>query len=273
MNSRALGTVWEFLHCIPWIYPTEVLKPKDATELIMFMDCFTKILPCRFCRESAGVFKRDLRVGRMLLVKLPVKGYVVTRGCIANTMFTFHEKVNRKLEYPRYEDQWQGTVRPRDTLWESHLIMFLFCVIWNYQELNDDNYILMQTMHMFFSVHLKNILKYTEIGNMYASYLKDYPLDSGKLRRKSLFFNWFYAFYETFARHSNRMKHAYSTPSSELVKSGTDPEYIKYMSKNVYIWSAEEIRNVLTGIRARHTVCVLPLGKKDGNVHEQRSCD
>lgn len=67
MNTLAFGSPkWEFLHCTPWMYPNEILSPQDASECMLFIEYFTMILPCRYCRESATKFKRELDVWNKL---------------------------------------------------------------------------------------------------------------------------------------------------------------------------------------------------------------
>lgn len=127
--------------------------------------------------------------------------------------------------------------------------MSLFVVIWNYPELNEDNYQLLQLYLSFFTVHLKNVIKYTNLGNVYKNYLELNELTRWKLKRRSLLARWFYGFYR-FASSYN--------------------DHISNMGD---IWSMDDINTFLEAFRARSQSCSIKIGeKRDSSGSEQKSC-
>lgn len=192
MNSTAFGPcAWNFLHQLPWNFPKEILSFDDSTLIIRFLHFIITMLPCRYCRESGGLFEKEIGLIDSVSYDIGGRTRMVTRSKVANYIYTLHNRVNNKLEKPLFGMSWRDCIRKRPD-WKNSMWAFLFAVCWNFPETNPSEDIVTK-YYVFFSDLLPRILQYTDVGKEYTYKLKQKPISKNSvLKNRLMLCKWIY---------------------------------------------------------------------------------
>ena len=90
MQTRVWGPAgWVFLHCIAQNYPQEPTQ-EQKKDYLEFFRLISKVLPCRYCRESYQDFidQPDTKLKESVMKN---------RNTFSKWLFDVHNKVNKKL--------------------------------------------------------------------------------------------------------------------------------------------------------------------------------
>jgi hypothetical protein len=89
MNSKAFGPpLWDSMYFIASGYDLNTDPGKDELYVQFFID-LGNVIPCRFCRDSYGVFVKELGIKRYLYSPCGLMKFV----------YDLHEKVSEKLRH------------------------------------------------------------------------------------------------------------------------------------------------------------------------------
>lgn len=190
MNSSAFGNpAWNFLHQLPWLFPTEVLSLEDSIVIIRFLRAIIRMLPCMYCRNSGELFEKEL--GLLDSVSYDLGGFkIVTRSRVAKYIYEFHNRVNVKLEKPLFGVSWKDSVKPRSD-WKLSFWALMFAICWNFPE-SDPSDDMITKYFIFFANLLPRTLKYTDVGKDYSKCLKTMPFSKNILNNRLLICKWIY---------------------------------------------------------------------------------
>src|SRR3989344_2954166 len=108
--------LWKLLHTISFSSPHYIKT--HSSNVVLFIENFKHLLPCKACRESFSVF----------LAQLPPLQEAIETGELALWMYNLHKKVNDKLGLPTpsFEKIVQRYV-VRPVQWSSHDIWDVIC--------------------------------------------------------------------------------------------------------------------------------------------------
>jgi len=178
MDTRFWGpSGWQLFHLIAEGSPT----PEDTLTIM------SRILPCKFCRESTSKFVAD---------------HPLTKGTPAGRwLFEIHRMVNHKLKVQAEKDP--SVILPDpdptyDEVYEKYASLlkkpphnvpgrdFLFAIAYNFPEKPEPDDINIQ------EAFLKSMTKtypFPKLRKIYAQYMRTHPLD---LRSRTTYLHWMY---------------------------------------------------------------------------------
>ena len=92
MNTKDWGPpLWKSMFMIAANYPITITKSKEHLELKKhyksFYTSFKYMLPCKYCRESYGIFLKEI----------PIDNFLTSRKCLMYWLYLIKDKVNNKL--------------------------------------------------------------------------------------------------------------------------------------------------------------------------------
>lgn len=206
MNSSAFGSeIWRFIH--QWVdsFPNEVLSIKESMAAIHFTKELMVMLPCKYCRNSAKGFLKELNLWKSLMWKHPISGkYFMTRTKLSQFFVTFHNKVNHKLESPifvytpidsyiEYKKRQMEWKYDNKKEWLNCLFNFLFACCWNYP-IQDPTKSKLSKYYKFFIKTLPDALAHIpEFHNCLMQAYKEYHFDKQEtLISRTFLTRWIY---------------------------------------------------------------------------------
>lgn len=179
MDTKFWGPdCWNLLHCITENYP-ENASYYTKNKYKAFFISLSKILPCKYCRNSTKKF----------ISEIDINDYLYSKKSLCRWLFLLHNKVNDKLRRQGNDVKKNPSFSVIKSRFEKKLkyynenpknipgLDFLYSVVFNYTfSVDHKDKICLKEYINFFNI-IKYVLPFKLFKKIYTEHLKKYPID------------------------------------------------------------------------------------------------